>query len=113
MAILTIILFVILAMAIFYLFLITRGDYKEKSALRLNLKYIKRTGLLALVIGFLGQMLGLSQAFGVIEKAGDVSAGLLAGGLKVSMISPIYGLLIFLFSYIIWIVLDVLLSRRA
>jgi len=112
MAILTLLFFLIIVLAVFNLILILKNDYKELSSFRKKLKYIKTTGLLALIIGFLGQMLGLFDAFRTIEFAGDVSTAILAGGLKVSMITPIYGVFIYLISYILWISLDLVSSRK-
>jgi hypothetical protein len=65
---------------------------------------VKELGLLALAIGFLGQLLGLFGAFEGIEQMGGVSQAMLAGGLKVSSITSIYGLLIYIVSLLIQIV---------
>ncbi|MBL6867880.1 MAG: MotA/TolQ/ExbB proton channel family protein [Cryomorphaceae bacterium] len=67
-------------------------------------KGVKEIGLLALAIGFLGQFIGLFGAFEAIESIGGVSQSLLAGGLKVSSITSIYGLLIYIISLIIQVV---------
>ena len=65
---------------------------------------VKELGLLALAIGFLGQLIGLFGAFEGIEQMGGVSQAMLAGGLKVSSITSIYGLLIYIVSLLIQIV---------
>ena len=67
-------------------------------------KGVKEIGLLALAMGFLGQLLGLMGAFEGIEAMGGVSQSMLAGGLKVSSITSIYGLLIYIISLIIQVV---------
>lgn len=64
----------------------------------------KELGLLALAVGFLGQLIGLFGAFEGIEQMGGVSQAMLAGGLKVSSITSIYGLLIYIVSLLIQIV---------
>jgi len=51
--------------------------------------------ILALVWGILGQLIGLFGAFQGIEMMGSVSQAMLAGGLKVSSYTTIYGLIIF------------------
>ena len=84
------------------------GSYDQK---RHQLGYIKAIGLLALVFGMLGQLIGLYSAFQDIEVMGSVSTAMLAGGLRVSSICTLYGMAIFLFSYLIWFVLDLLLNR--
>ena len=64
----------------------------------------KEFGLAALAFGFLGQLIGLLGAFEAIEAAGGVSQSILAGGLKVSSITSIYGLMIYCTSLSIRIV---------
>ena len=65
---------------------------------------VKELGLLALAVGFLGQLIGLFSAFVAIEQMGEVSPAMLAGGLKVSSITSIYGLLIYVIGMIIQVV---------
>lgn len=112
MGILTILLFIILAMAIFNVVTILRKDYKNIDETRRKLKYIRAIGLFAFVAGILGQSIGIYHALTAIEKAADISPAIMAGGLKVSMVTTIYGMLIFLVSYILWIILDYLASRK-
>ncbi len=71
-----------------------------------NSTIAKSIGLLALVIGILGQLIGLFSAFVVMESIeGGISPSILAGGLKVSLITTIYGLLIFLISRVFALIL--------
>ena len=56
---------------------------------------IKSLATLALVIGILGQLIGLFSAMQYMESSGGVSAQILAGGFKVSMITTIYGIIIY------------------
>ena len=67
-------------------------------------KGVKEIGLLALAMGFLGQLIGLMGAFEGIEAMGGVSQSMLAGGLKVSSITSIYGLFIYIISLIVQVV---------
>lgn len=64
-------------------------------------KDVKEIGLLALALGILGQLIGLMGAFEGIEAMGGVSQSILVGGLKVSSITSIYGLLIYIVSLIV------------
>jgi len=58
--------------------------------------YSNTLGVMALFMGVLGQCIGLYNMFiGIESMGGEVSRALLAGGLKVSMISTFYGLLIY------------------
>ena len=72
-------------------------DYKTS-----GISQILQMGIFAAIFGIFGQCLGLFQAFMAIEAAGDVSPAMLAGGLKVSMITTLYGLFILLISFLIW-----------
>ena len=63
--------------------------------------------------GILGQLIGLYSAFSAIERAMDISPAIMMGGLKVSMITTLYGILIYLTAILIWFVLDLLASRKA
>ncbi len=64
---------------------------------------IKSIGLLAMVLGIFGQLIGLFDAFKIIEVMGTVSPTMLMGGLKISMITTLYGVFIYLISYLIWL----------
>jgi len=57
---------------------------------------IASIGLFSIVWGFLAQIIGLMGAFDVIQMAGDISPTVLAGGLKISFIAPVFGMIIFL-----------------
>lgn len=113
MGILTLIFLGILALSIYYGSVIMGGKVEHNTVIKHRLGYIKSIGLFALVFGIFGQLMGLYQAFKAIEAAGSVSPAILAGGLKVSMITTLYGMLIFLVSYLIWFGLDYRLSRKS
>ncbi len=66
--------------------------------------WVKEIGLMALITGILGTLIGLQQACDAIERAGDISLGIMAGGMKVALITVIYGGLIYVASLIIRIV---------
>jgi len=74
--------------------------------------YIKSLGLFALVLGFLGQFIGLFSAFEYIAEMGSIAPGILAAGIKVSSITSIYGMIIFLISYLLWFLVHILISRN-
>ena len=72
---------------------------------------ILQLGLLSFFLGILSQALGLMGALQIIEEVGGVSSSMLAGGLKVSMIASIYGLIILIVAFIGWMVLRYLNAR--
>ncbi|GAA5034076.1 hypothetical protein GCM10011506_27100 [Marivirga lumbricoides] len=98
---------------LFLLFLAVLGTgvvalIKKKEPVKRD-KWIKINqdlALFALVWGIFGQTIGLFGAFQAIEEVGEVLQALLAGGLKVSSYTTLYGLLIFLIGKIFKIILD-------
>ena len=56
------------------------------------LKHIGDSGTLGLALGVLGAFIGLITAFDVIEATGGAAPSIIAGGLKVAILSPIFGL---------------------
>jgi hypothetical protein len=106
MGILTLLFLIILVLAVYKFIQISKNNYKHATTFRHHLTQIKSLGLFALVFGIFGQLLGLYQAFSFIEQAGSISPAILAGGLKVSTIPTLYGMIIFLLSWLIWLGLD-------
>ena len=113
MGILTLLLFIVMTIAVVVGLPIFTGKTKNIEETRHRLTYVKGVGLFAFICGLLGQALGLYEAFSAIEQVNGVSPAMLAGGLRVSSISSIYGLLIFLLSYLIWFGLEAGLNRRS
>ena len=112
MGILTLLLIAIIAWNLIH-FLKANQDNETGIASSLRkLKIGKSIGLLALITGILGQMIGLFVAFAAIERAGDVAPIVVYGGIKVSLISTLYGLIIYLFSILLWIILSYNLEKR-
>ncbi len=56
----------------------------------------KQASLLGLVIGLFNSIVGLINAFDAIEAVGDVAPAMVAGGLKVALLSPLFGFLTFI-----------------
>lgn len=71
-----------------------------------KIRLIKEVGLFALIIGLLASAIDLMGAFQAIEMAGDVSPAILAGGLKITFISSVYGLMIYALSLLIYFALS-------
>jgi hypothetical protein len=59
-------------------------------------------GGFAVVAGALGTVVGVVLAAQSIEAAGEISTALVAGGMKVALLSAVFGLLILFFSSVIW-----------
>ena len=100
-SILTLIFFANIALAIYLVMKIGKSDFTPEQ-ISIKLGYLKSVGLFALIFGVLGQFIGIFSAFGSIEQAGGVAPALLASGLKVSMITTMYGLIIYIISIATW-----------
>ncbi|MDX1545445.1 MAG: MotA/TolQ/ExbB proton channel family protein [Rhodothermales bacterium] len=81
------------------------GGAAPTAGVRREIGAIVHLGGFCLAFGVLGQALGLYEAFTVIEQMGGIPPAMLAGGLKVSMITTLYGLILFLLSGVLWFVL--------
>ena len=106
MGILTVLFLVILMVSIIFVLKISSGKSSLNSNFTHQLTYLKSLGLFTMITGILGQLIGLMMAFSAIERVGDISPQIVVGGLKVSMISTLYGISIYLVSLILWFLLD-------
>lgn len=65
----------------------------EMSFLERGLVWLSLFIAIAPLLGFLGTVVGMIQAFDAIEQAGDISPTLVAGGIKVALLTTAGGLL--------------------
>ena len=59
-----------------------------------NLSWIALFIALAPMLGFLGTVVGMVAAFDAIEAAGDISPTIVAGGMKVALLTTVFGLIV-------------------
>ena len=59
------------------------------------LKHISDSGTLGLALGVTGAFIGLITAFDALEATGEANPSVIAGGLKVALLSPLFGLFTF------------------
>jgi flagellar motor component MotA len=112
MGILTILLMIIVTVFAFRLYQLLQNQVKRETTFRHQAQIIKSLGLFTFMIGILGQLIGLFQAFSAIQQLNSISPAMLAGGLKVSMITTLYGLIIFLVSYLLYWVLEYVINQK-
>ncbi len=111
MSILTLLLVGMVAWIIYYLIRGLSGNISSQTALR-QLVYGRSIGLFALITGILGQLIGLFQAFTYIHKMGNVSPSIMYEGIKVSMITTLYGFFIYLLALILWFVATIIIEKK-
>lgn len=76
------------------LYFIARASLKLKAShqvFRKSISLINQIALVALVIGLLSQFIGLIQVFDAFEAIGDINPSLFAGGLKITLLPPVFG----------------------
>ncbi|SFF15981.1 MotA/TolQ/ExbB proton channel family protein [Thermoflexibacter ruber] len=66
----------------------------EMGKLERGLVWISLFIALAPMLGFLGTVVGMIGAFDAIEAAGDISPSLVAGGIKVALLTTVAGLIV-------------------
>ncbi|TXG39327.1 MotA/TolQ/ExbB proton channel family protein [Seonamhaeicola maritimus] len=83
---------------------LNKSPDKSKKMVRLA----SDTSILGLVFGLLGSIIGMIQAFDAIDALGDVSQGMMAGGLKVALLTTVFGAITFILPRIGIIILKAL-----
>jgi len=66
----------------------------EMSFLERGLVWLSLFIALAPMFGFMGTVVGMVLAFDAIEQAGDISPSLVAGGIKVALLTTVFGLIV-------------------
>ncbi len=66
----------------------------QMSNMENGLSWISLFIALAPSLGFLGTVIGMIQAFDAIQAAGDISPNIVAGGMKVALITTVGGLIV-------------------
>jgi biopolymer transport protein ExbB len=66
----------------------------QMSLLERNLTWIALFIAVAPMLGFMGTVIGMIGAFDAIEAAGDINPSLVAGGIKVALITTVSGLIV-------------------
>ncbi len=70
--------------------------------LETNLSWITLFIALAPMLGFLGTVVGMVFAFDSIEVAGDISPTVVAGGMKVALLTTVFGLIVAIILQVIY-----------
>lgn len=66
----------------------------QMGLLERNVSWISLFIALAPMLGFMGTVIGMIGAFDAIEAAGDISPSLVAGGIKVALLTTVFGLIV-------------------
>ena len=66
----------------------------QMGQLEKNVSWVSLFIALAPMLGFMGTVIGMIQAFDRIEAAGDMEPSLVAGGIKVALLTTVFGLIV-------------------
>lgn len=102
MSILSILLIIMVAWMIYHVakYLYSKSTSKETALLKIEQG--RSIGLFAMIFGILGQLIGLYGAFSSLVETSNVSPAIIYAGLKVSMVTTLYGLIIYLIALSLW-----------
>ena len=67
-------------------------------------RWVREIGIGALVVSVFWTLMGLFQILGTVEVIGNISFPVISGGLRVTLISTFYGLIVYFISLIIRII---------
>ena len=107
MFVLSFLFLIILILATYSTILLLFRKNSKITILKNTILGIIYLGVFALVWGILGQGIGIYQALWAIQQAADISPAIIMGGIRVSLITPLYGMIILLVASLIWYFLKV------
>ena len=113
MSVLTLLLIITTAWIIYQFIIGYNSKQANREKILRMLEYGKSMGLFALVTGFLGQMVGLAGMFSVLKDVTEVKPELVYGAIGVTTISATYGVLIYLFSLLLWFTATMIIEKKA
>ena len=93
----------ILILLIVILYLFAKGLKQTNNNKSISL--ISSLGWFVVAWGFLGRTLGLIKAFDTIQAQGDLTPSMVSGGLKMALVGPLVGIIVFIIARILIIVL--------
>ncbi|TRX63174.1 hypothetical protein [Carboxylicivirga sp. M1479] len=116
MSALTILLVITTAWFIFHFIVTFHPKQTNHEKYQRRISHGKVIGLLAMIIGICGQMLGLYTMSCLIEERTETGLELtpemIIGAIKVTMIVTIYGIIIYLFSLLLWFIASTLIKKK-
>ena len=86
----TILILLIVILGLFVKGVLTKGDNSKTKELIASIAWF------AVAWGFLGRTFGLIKAFDTIAAHGELTPRLLADGLKMALVDPLFGIFVFL-----------------
>ncbi|PCI00814.1 MAG: hypothetical protein COB81_08285 [Flavobacteriaceae bacterium] len=112
MGILTILLIITTAWFIYHFVVGYNSKQANLEKFIRRIAYGKSMGIFALLTGICGQMIGLRAMFSSIEGIVEVTPPMIFRAVNVTLICPIFGILIYLFSLVLWFASSLTLEKK-
>jgi hypothetical protein len=113
MSVLTLLLIITTAWIIYQFVIGYNSKQPNQEKILRKIGYGKSMGMFALATGFLGQMIGLTGMFEAIRSATSaIDPRLIYDAIRVTTISAMYGVLIFLFSLLLWFIASIIIENK-
>ena len=116
MTMLTIILVITTVWIICHFIIAYHSKLTKQEKFLTRMGYGKTMGLFAIIVGVCGQMLGLYTMFYIIEERTklklELTPEMIMHCIKVTIIVTIYGILIYLFSLLLWFIASKLIKKK-
>ncbi len=77
-------------LALFFISIAKKGNHEKFMSL------MKHIGWFAVAWGFMGRTMGLIHAFDAVAAHGELTPSLLADGLKMALVDPLFGIFVFI-----------------
>ncbi len=100
--------FVIIGVGYLKLWKLRKAEYPEI----VGIYGIWLMGVISFLLGIFGQIMSMINTFDIISQAGDISASIVAEGIKRSYQSTVIGLVVLIISLIIWGILKGTKQKR-
>lgn len=88
--------YVILLLLVVILVLFIRSIIGNETKREKTIALLKSFAWFGAAWGFLGSNIGLITAFDKIQAAGDIAPSILAEGLKMALVGPLFGIIVFI-----------------
>lgn len=92
----------VIVLTLMHAYRLITGKVSSPAGAKKTREAILFMGSLALLWGIVGHVLGMMEMMDCLVQAGDIAPALIAAGFKVSILAMIYGLILFVVSYIVW-----------
>jgi len=86
---------VVILICLILIFALFAAAFMNRTRQAKFMSLMKHIGWFAVAWGFMGRTFGLIHAFDAVAAHGELTPGLLADGLKMALVDPLFGIFVF------------------